>query len=146
VLAGLALLLAALGLIVAALAQSGMALFLAGPVRVIWGPPHESNLEYGWRGLQLVQGNAYVLAGLALLGLAALYLRATRPKEGVEGQKLGAFSGSSLFGVGSAARSCGRKGSSWPRRSRSVVDESRGWPDSPPVRWFFRPTSRVKGW
>ena len=71
---------------------AGMALFLAGPVRVIWGPPHESNLEYGWRGLQLVQGNAYVLAGLALLGLAALYLRATRPKEGVEGQKVGAFS------------------------------------------------------
>src|SRR6266568_3917087 len=29
--------------------------------------------------------------------------------------------GSSLFGVSSAARSCGRKGSSLPRRSRSVV-------------------------
>jgi alpha-1,2-mannosyltransferase len=69
-----------------------LALFLAGPVRLIWGPPHASNLEYGWRGLQLVQGNAYVIAGLLLLGLVALYLRATRPTEGLEGQTLGALS------------------------------------------------------
>ena len=54
-----------------------IALFLAGPVRLIWGPPHNRNLEYGWHGAQLVTGNLYVLLGLLLLVLTAVYLRLT---------------------------------------------------------------------
>ena len=35
--------------------------------REIWGLPETNGREHGWRGLQLVQGNAYVLAALAFL-------------------------------------------------------------------------------
>ena len=55
------------------------ALFLSGPVRLIWGPPHNHNVEYGWHGLQLAEGNGYVLIGLMLLCLTAVYLRRTSP-------------------------------------------------------------------
>jgi hypothetical protein len=33
---------------------------------IIWVPPNAGNDEYGWHGLQLIVGNAYVLTGLAL--------------------------------------------------------------------------------
>ena len=49
-------------------------LFAAGPVRLIWRVPGSANLEYGWHGAQLLAGNLYVIVGLAMLALAALYL------------------------------------------------------------------------
>ena len=62
------------------------ALFLAGPVRLIWRPPHTGDLEYGWHGAELVAGNLYVLLGLILLAMTAAYLarvrRATRSRAG----------------------------------------------------------------
>jgi alpha-1,2-mannosyltransferase len=68
----------ALGSMGAWLGLAGLvALFLAGPVRLIWAPPHTGNLEYGWHGAQLVTGNLYVLLGLLLLVLTAVYLRLT---------------------------------------------------------------------
>ena len=58
-------------------------LFLAGPVRLIWQPPHTGNLEYGWHGPQLITGNLYVVLGLLLLGMAAVYLTLSRPRDSV---------------------------------------------------------------
>ena len=55
-----------------------LALFLAGPVRLIWRPPHAANVEYGWHGGQLLAGNLYVLLGVLLLGVAGVYLSRTR--------------------------------------------------------------------
>jgi alpha-1,2-mannosyltransferase len=61
-----------------ALGWAGLAalltLFLAGPVRLIWRPPHTGNLEYAWHGTQLVAGNLYVLLGVLLLGMTFVYL------------------------------------------------------------------------
>jgi alpha-1,2-mannosyltransferase len=45
-----------------------LAPFLVGP---IWWVPHGGDREYHHHGLQLLLGNAYLLAGLAALGLAA---------------------------------------------------------------------------
>ena len=59
-----------------------IALFLAGPVRLIWGPPHNRNLEYGWHGAQLIAGNLYVLLGLLLLGMTAALLGRSRLRAG----------------------------------------------------------------
>ncbi|HEY2666232.1 MAG TPA: glycosyltransferase 87 family protein [Actinomycetota bacterium] len=58
-----------------------MALFLAGPVQLIWRPPHTGSLEYGWHGAQLIAGNLYVLLGLLLLAMTAAFLgfRRLRP-------------------------------------------------------------------
>jgi hypothetical protein len=58
-----------------------MALFLAGPVQLIWQPPHTGSLEYGWHGGQLIAGNLYVLLGLLLLAMTAAFLgfRRLRP-------------------------------------------------------------------
>jgi alpha-1,2-mannosyltransferase len=55
-----------------------IALFLAGPVRLIWRPPHTGDLEYGWHGAQLIAGNLYVLLGLILLGMTAAFLARSR--------------------------------------------------------------------
>ena len=59
-----------------------MALFLGGPVRLIWRPPHARGLEYGWHGAQLVAGNLYVLLGLILLVVTAAYLSRIGPRAG----------------------------------------------------------------
>ncbi len=66
---------------IAVLVAAFLAAFLAGPVRLIWRPPNTGNIEYGWHGGQLLAGNLYVVLGLLLLGLAALYL-ATGEKGG----------------------------------------------------------------
>jgi alpha-1,2-mannosyltransferase len=55
-----------------------IALFLAGPVRLIWRPPHTGSLEYGWHGAQLIAGNLYVLLGLILLAMTAAFLARSR--------------------------------------------------------------------
>jgi alpha-1,2-mannosyltransferase len=55
-----------------------VALFLAGPVRLIWRPPHTRYLEYGWHGAQLIAGNLYVLLGLLLLAMTAAFLGRSR--------------------------------------------------------------------
>lgn len=55
-----------------------LVVFLAGPVRLIWLPPHNGNLEYGWHGLQLILGNAYVLVGGVLLAVLGAYLLRSR--------------------------------------------------------------------
>jgi alpha-1,2-mannosyltransferase len=55
-----------------------IALFLAGPVRLIWRPPHTGYLEYGWHGAQLIAGNLYVLLGLLLLATTAAFLGRSR--------------------------------------------------------------------
>jgi alpha-1,2-mannosyltransferase len=58
-------------------------LFAAGPVQLIWRVPHGSNREYHWHSWQLLAGNLYVLAGLALMVAAAAALR--RSRRGVAG-------------------------------------------------------------
>lgn len=45
-------------------------LFAAGPVLLIWKVPNSNNREYNWHGWQLIVGNAYIIAGLALLAVA----------------------------------------------------------------------------
>jgi len=55
-----------------------IALFLAGPVRLIWRPPHTRYLEYGWHGAQLIAGNLYVLLVLILLAMTAAFLGRSR--------------------------------------------------------------------
>jgi alpha-1,2-mannosyltransferase len=57
-----------------------LALFLAGPVHLIWRVPNTGNVEYAWRGAQLLAGNLYVVLGLALLGLTAVYLERSRSR------------------------------------------------------------------
>jgi alpha-1,2-mannosyltransferase len=59
-----------------------IALFLDGPVRLIWRPPHTGSLEYGWHGAQLIAGNLYVLLGLILLAITAAYLSRLGPRPG----------------------------------------------------------------
>jgi alpha-1,2-mannosyltransferase len=69
----------ALGWIGGWLGLAGLvALFLAGPVRLIWRPPHTGNLEYAWHGAQLIAGNLYILLGLLLLGMTAVFLGRSR--------------------------------------------------------------------
>lgn len=55
-----------------------LVVFHAGPLRLIWAPPHNGNLEYGWHGVQLALGNAYVLAGGLLLAALGAYLLRSR--------------------------------------------------------------------
>ena len=59
-----------------------IALFLGGPVRLIWRPPHTGYLEYGWHGAQLIAGNLYVLLGLLLLAMTAAFLGRRRLRPG----------------------------------------------------------------
>jgi hypothetical protein len=43
--------------------------------RVIWHVPAHNDVEYNWRGWQLVAGNAYVLCGMVFVGYAAWLVR-----------------------------------------------------------------------
>lgn len=63
-----------------------LALFLAGPVHLIWRPPNSHGAEYAWRGLELVDGNLYVLLAVVLLGLVALYLARSGRGRGEPGR------------------------------------------------------------
>lgn len=52
----------------------GLALLAVAPVLphgVIWRAPHADDVEYGWSPLQMLYGNAYVVAGVVLLVVAA---------------------------------------------------------------------------
>ena len=60
------------------LAAGLLALFYAGP---IWWVPRTGNREYDHHGVQLLTGNAYVLAGLVLLAVATPAWRAA-PRTG----------------------------------------------------------------
>jgi hypothetical protein len=49
---------------------------------VIWAAPSGNNRELTWHGWQLIAGNAYVLTGLALLGLLiGTAARVTRTRQ-----------------------------------------------------------------
>src|SRR5207342_1516367 len=58
-----------------AAAALGFGLVWVFTSRPIWGLSERLGREYTWRGLQLVQGNAYLLAGLAFLAGAVWLAR-----------------------------------------------------------------------
>lgn len=49
------------------------------PIGLIWRLPHTGGRELTWHGLQLVAGNAYVLATMALIALGAWHVRPKQP-------------------------------------------------------------------
>jgi hypothetical protein len=52
------------------------------PQGLIWKLPYDQGREHHWNAWQVVAGNGYLIFGVLLLGVAALQVLRTAPRQG----------------------------------------------------------------